>query len=62
MVINALKKLDIDILLAVCADEDDVDGTLFAIKDFEPVNFDYGENLFTFVVSLIMTGNEIYQI
>lgn len=48
LVINALKKLDIDILLAVCVDEDDVYGILSAIKDFEPVNFDYGENLFTF--------------
>ena len=48
MVINALKKLDIDILLAVCVDEDDVYGILSAVKDFEAVNFDYGENLFTF--------------
>lgn len=48
LVINALKKLDIDILLAVCVDEDDVYGVLSAVKDFEAVNFDYGENLFTF--------------
>ena len=48
LVINALKKLDIDILLAVCVDEDDVDGILSAVKDFEAVNFDYGDNLFTF--------------
>lgn len=38
----------IDILLAVCVDEDDVDGILSAVKDFEAVNFDYGDNLFTF--------------
>lgn len=48
LVINALKKLDIDILLAVCVDEDNVDGILSAVKDFEAVNFDYGDNLFTF--------------
>ncbi len=48
LVINALKKLDIDILLAVCVDEDYVYGILSAVKDFEAVNFDYGENLFTF--------------
>lgn len=48
LVINALKKLDIDILLAVCVDEDDVYGILSAVKDFKAVNFDYGENLFTF--------------
>ena len=48
LVINALKKLDIDILLAVCVDEDNVDGILSAVKDFEAVNFDYGENLFNF--------------
>lgn len=48
LVINALKKLDIDILLAVCVDEDDVYGILSAVKDFEAVNFDYDENLFTF--------------
>lgn len=48
LVINALKKLDIDILLAVCVNEDDVYGILSAVKDFEAVNFDYGENLFTF--------------
>lgn len=48
LVINALKKLDIDILLAVCVDEDNVDGILSAVKDFEAVNFDYGENLFAF--------------
>ena len=48
LVINALKKLDIDILLAVCVDEDDVYGILSAVKDFEAVNFDYGENLFNF--------------
>ena len=48
LVINALKKLDMDILLAVCVDEDDVDGILSAVKDFEAVNFDYGENLVTF--------------
>lgn len=48
LVINALKKLDMDILLAVCVDEDDVYGILSAVKDFEAVNFDYGENLFNF--------------
>ena len=48
LVINALKKLDIDILLAVCVNEDDVYGILSAVKDFEAVNFDYGENLFNF--------------
>lgn len=48
LVINALKKLDIDILLAVCVDEDYVYGILSAVKDFEAVNFDYGENLFNF--------------
>lgn len=48
LVINALKKLDIDILLAVCVDEDDVYGILSVVKDFEAVNFDYGDNLFTF--------------
>lgn len=48
LVIKALKKLDIDILLAVCVDEDYVYGILSAVKDFEAVNFDYGENLFTF--------------
>ena len=48
LVINALKKLDIDILLAVCVDEDYVYGILSAVKDFEAVNFDYGENLFAF--------------
>lgn len=48
LVINALKKLDIDILLAVCVDEDDVYGILSAVKDFEAVNFDYDESLFTF--------------
>lgn len=48
LVINALKKLDMDILLAVCVDEDDVYGILSAVKDFEAVNFDYDENLFTF--------------
>ena len=48
LVINALKKLDIDILLAVCVDEDYVYGILSAVKDFEAVNFDYDENLFTF--------------
>lgn len=46
--INALKKLDIDILLAICVDEDDIYNTLFAIKDFESVNFDYGKDLFNF--------------
>ena len=40
--------IDIDILLAVCVDEDDVYGILSAVKDFEAVNFDYDENLFTF--------------
>lgn len=34
--------------LAVCVDEDYVYGILSAVKDFEAVNFDYGENLFTF--------------
>ena len=29
-------------------DEDDVYGILSAVKDFEAVNFDYDENLFTF--------------
>lgn len=48
LVINALKKLDIDILLAVCVNEDDVYGILSAVIDFEAVNFDYDENLFTF--------------
>ena len=48
LVINALKKLDIDILLAVCVDEDDMYNLLFAIKDFEPVNFDYGKDLFNY--------------
>lgn len=48
LVINALKKLDIDILLAVCVNEDDVYGILSAVKDFEAVNFDYHEDLFTF--------------
>lgn len=48
LVIDALKKLDIDVLLAVCVDEDDVDGILSAIRDFKPVNFDYGKDLFTF--------------
>lgn len=48
LVINALKKLDIDILLAVCVDEDNVDGILSAVKDFEAVNFDYGNDLFDF--------------
>lgn len=48
LVINALKKLDIDILLAICVDEDDMYNLLFAIKDFEPVNFDYGKDLFNY--------------
>lgn len=48
LVIEALKKLNIDIMLAVCVDEDDVYGILSAVKDFEAVNFDYDENLFTF--------------
>lgn len=48
LVINALKKLDIDILLAVSVDEDDVDAILFAVYDFEAVNFDYGNDLFDF--------------
>lgn len=48
LVINALKKLDIDILLAICVDEDDMYNLLFAIKDFEPVNFDYGNDLFNY--------------
>lgn len=34
--------------VAVCVDEDNVDGILSAVKDFEAVNFDYGDNLFTF--------------
>ena len=46
--INALKKLDIDILLAVCVDEDYVYGILSAVKDFEAVNFDYGNDLFNY--------------
>lgn len=48
LVINALKKLNIDILLAVCVDEDDVNGILFALGNFKPVNFDYGKDLFAF--------------
>lgn len=48
LVINALKKLNIDILLAVCVDEGNVDGILFALGDFKPVNFDYGKDLFAF--------------
>lgn len=48
LVINALKKLDIDILLAICVDEDDMYNLLFAIKNFEPVNFDYGKDLFNY--------------
>lgn len=48
LVINALKKLDIDILLAVCVDEDYVYGILSAVKDFEAVNFDYGNDLFNY--------------
>lgn len=48
LVIDALKKLDIDILLAVCIDEDNVDGILFALGNFKPVNFDYGKDLFAF--------------
>lgn len=48
LVINVLKKLDIDILLAICVDEDDMYNLLFAIKDFEPVNFDYGKDLFNY--------------
>lgn len=46
--INALKKLDIDILLAVCVDEDDVFSILFGIKDFEPVNFSFRGSLLDF--------------
>ena len=48
LVINALKKLYIDILLAVCVDEDYVYGILSAVKDFEAVNFDYGNDLFNY--------------
>lgn len=48
LVIDALKKLNIDILLAVCVDEDNVDGILFALGNFKPVNFDYGKDLFAF--------------
>ncbi len=48
LVIEALKKLNIDILLAVCVDEDNVDGILFALGNFKPVNFDYGKDLFAF--------------
>lgn len=48
LVIDALKKLDIDVLLAVCVDEDNVDGILFALGNFKPVNFDYGKDLFAF--------------
>lgn len=62
LVINALKKLDIDILLAICVDEDDMYNLLFAIKDFEPVNFDYGRIYLIIVGSLNMTGDEICQI
>lgn len=46
--VNALKKLDIDILLAVCVDKDDVFSILFGIKDFEPVNFSFRGSLFDF--------------
>lgn len=46
--INALKKLDIDILLAVCVDEDYVFGILSAVKDFEPVNFSFRSSLLDF--------------
>ena len=48
LVINALKKLDIDILLAVCVDEDYVFGILSAVKDFEPVNFSFRSSLLDF--------------
>lgn len=48
LVINALKKLDIDILLAVCVDEDNVDGILSAVKDFEAVNFSFRSSLLDF--------------
>jgi hypothetical protein len=48
LVINALKKLDIDILLAVCVDEDYVYGILSTVKDFEPVNFSFRGSLLDF--------------
>lgn len=48
LVINALKKLDIDILLAVCVDEDYVYGILSAVKDFEAVNFSFRGGLLDF--------------
>ncbi len=48
LVIDVLKKLNIDILLAVCVDEHNVDGILFALGNFKPVNFDYGKDLFAF--------------
>ena len=48
LVINALKKLDIDILLAVCVDEDYVFGILSTVKDFEPVNFSFRGSLLDF--------------
>ena len=35
-------------MLAVCVDEDNVDGILFALGNFKPVNFDYGKDLFAF--------------
>ena len=48
LVINALKKLDIDILLAVCVDEDYVYGILSVVKDFKPVNFSFRGSLLDF--------------
>ena len=51
--IRALKKLDIDILLAVCVDEDDIFDILFTVNDFEAVNFDYGNDLFDFCLKFV---------
>lgn len=48
LVINVLKKIDIDILLAVCVDEDDVYGILSVVKDFKPVNFSFRGSLLDF--------------
>lgn len=62
LVINALKKLDIDILLAVCVDEDYVYGILSAVKILKQLILTMVKTYLLSVVSLIMTGNEIYQI
>ena len=35
-------------MLAESVDEDYVDGILFALGNFKPVNFDYGKDLFAF--------------